>query len=170
MNVTLFKILWNLWNRNELFDLGIRAYLLNLSQSSYTPKGPNTQKEYIRESVFHPGKSFLEKIRMEKHRKNLPKIWNRVCLLCPGRLLPMLTRENRGRARNHIGMWQVYTDVQTSSCIYSGFMEKCGVCVKERNWKHMAKRLSVQSVAGKADLHEKAGGEFNINSPKRLFR
>ena len=47
-------------------------------------------------------------------------------------------------------------------------MEKCGICVKGEELKAYGERLSVRIRELEKLIYEKAGEEFNINSPKQL--
>ena len=63
-------------------------------------------------------------------------------------------------------MWQVYTDIELPLVFTLDSMEKCGICVKGEELKAYGERLSVRIRELEKLIYEKAGEEFNINSPK----
>ena len=65
-------------------------------------------------------------------------------------------------------MWQVYTDIELPLVFTLDSMEKCGICVKGEELKAYGERLSVRIRELEKLIYEKAGEEFNINSPKQL--
>ena len=148
----------------RVFDLGIGAYLLNPLKSSYTYE--DIAREYIggisipsREELL--GKDTYEKA-WEKSSENLG-----ICA-CYQAFTAYAAREKTEAELKETGMWQVYTDIELPLVFTLDSMEKCGICVKGEELKAYGERLSVRIRELEKLIYEKAGEEFNINSPKQL--
>lgn len=148
----------------RVFDLGIGAYLLNPLKSSYTYE--DIAREYIggisipsREELL--GKETYEKA-WEKSSENMG-----ICA-CYQAFTAYAAREKTEAKLKETGMWQVYTDIELPLVFTLDSMEKCGICVKGEELKAYGERLSVRIRELEKLIYEKAGEEFNINSPKQL--
>ena len=148
----------------RVFDLGIGAYLLNPLKSSYTYE--DIAREYIggisipsREELL--GKDTYEKA-WEKSSENMG-----ICA-CYQAFTAYAAREKTEAKLKETGMWQVYTDIELPLVFTLDSMEKCGICVKGEELKAYGERLSVRIRELEKLIYEKAGEEFNINSPKQL--
>lgn len=148
----------------QVFDLEIGAYLLNPLKSSYTYE--DIAREYVggisipsREELL--GKDTYEKA-WEKSSENLG-----TCA-CYQAFTACAAREKIEAELKETGMWQVYTDIELPLVFTLDSMEKCGICVKGEELKAYGERLSVRIHELEKLIYEKAGEEFNINSPKQL--
>ena len=148
----------------RVFDLGIGAYLLNPLKSSYTYE--DIARENIggisipsREELL--GKDTYEKA-WEKSSENMG-----ICA-CYQAFTAYAAREKTEAKLKETGMWQVYTDIELPLVFTLDSMEKCGICVKGEELKAYGERLSVRIRELEKLIYEKAGEEFNINSPKQL--
>lgn len=148
----------------QVFDIEIGAYLLNPLKSSYTYE--DIAREYIggisipsREELL--GKDLYEKA-WEKSSENLG-----ICA-CYQAFTAYAARERMEAELRETGMWQVYTDIELPLVFTLDSMEKCGICVKGEELRAYGERLSVRIRKLEKLIYEKAGEEFNINSPKQL--
>ena len=149
----------------RVFDLGIGAYISrNPLKSSYTYE--DIAREYIggisipsREELL--GKDTYEKA-WEKSSENMG-----ICA-CYQAFTAYAAREKTEAKLKETGMWQVYTDIELPLVFTLDSMEKCGICVKGEELKAYGERLSVRIRELEKLIYEKAGEEFNINSPKQL--
>jgi DNA polymerase I len=81
-----------------------------------------------------------------------------------GRLASLLQKE----LRNQGDLWELYTKVELPLVPVLAHMERCGVILDTDLLSQMSQRLGDQLKEIEKKIYEKAGQEFNINSPIQL--
>lgn len=148
----------------QVFDLGIGAYLLNPLKSSYTYE--DIAREYIGGISIPSQEELLGK-------ESLYKAWEGsseklVSCACYQAFTAFAARENIEKALKDAGMWQVYREIELPLVFTLDSMEKWGIRVKGEELKAYGEKLSIRIRELEKLIYEKAGEEFNINSPKQL--
>ena len=154
----------HLGNTSQVFDMGIGAYLLNPLKSSYTYE--DIAREYLNGMSLPSREELLGKMTFAKAweaSSEKPGI-----LACYEAFTVLAAREPVQEALYESGMWQVYTEIELPLVFTLDSMEKWGIRVKGEELKAYGEKLSVRIRELEKLIYEKAGEEFNINSPKQL--
>ncbi len=154
----------HLGNTSQVFDMGIGAYLLNPLKSSYTYE--DIAREYLNGMSLPSREELLGKMTFAKAweaSSEKPGI-----LACYEAFTVLTAREPVQEALHESGMWQVYTEIELPLVFTLDSMEKWGIRVKGEELKTYGEKLSVRIRELEKLIYEKAGEEFNINSPKQL--
>lgn len=154
----------HLGNTSQVFDMGIGAYLLNPLKSSYTYE--DIAREYLNGMSLPSREELLGKMTFAKAweaSSEKPGI-----LACYEAFTVLAAREPVQEALHESGMWQVYTEIELPLVFTLDSMEKWGIRVKGEELKAYGEKLSVRIRELEKLIYEKAGEEFNINSPKQL--
>lgn len=145
------------------FDVLIGAYLLNPLKSDY--EITDIAEEYLNETLpdFKEkfGKDDIETLFFEKRDELLSYVIKqaKVCYLTCDILKKKLSEE---------GMLALFEEVEMplSKILYE--MEKEGVTVQREALKTYSKELTKQIEVLESGIYQKAGEEFNLNSPRQL--
>ena len=148
----------------QVFDVGVAAYLLNPLKSGYTYD--DMAKEYLGGMLLPTREDLIGKESFEKAWKTEnPGLVTLACCMAYVALscrLPMM------QALCENGMEQVYKDIELPLIFTLDSMEKWGISVKGEELKNYGEKLLVRIEELEQLIYEKAGEEFNINSPKQL--
>lgn len=148
---------------NQIEDTGIQAYLLNPLQSSYDYD--DIARNYLdmvvpsRKEVC--GKKQLEDIFAREDEKTV----HLAGLLS---YIPYLAEPILYERIKEYGMETLYLEIErpTAPTLYD--MEKYGISVEKDALKEYGEQLTGRIAELEQSIHQQAGKEFNINSPKQL--
>lgn len=149
---------------SRVFDVQVGAYLLNPLKSSYTFE--DIAKEYLGGLLLPSREDLLGK-------KTDRKAWEEEdealgTFLC---YEAFTSEESKKAIQDRLfadGMDKVYTEIELPLIFTLDSMEKWGIRVKGEELKEYGEKLSVRIHELEQMIYEKAGEEFNINSPKQL--
>lgn len=154
----------NIKKRENVFDAGVGAYLLNPLKSSYT--FDDVAKEYLN-GMLLPGREDL--IGKKSHRKAWEDQEEGLgTLTCYEAYVAGACRDTILRQLADTQMEKVYTEIELPLVFTLDSMEKWGIRVKGEELKEYGEKLTVRIKELEQLIYEKAGEEFNINSPKQL--
>ena len=146
-----------------LFDAEIAAYLLNPLKNEYPYE--DIAKDYI-DGMIPSRKDLLEKRTYEKAAAECPAEFLKA--VCYPAYVAWAARERLLLALRETGMEELFRKIEMPLVFTLADMEKEGIRVSGEALREYAEKLSVQIGALEKRIYEKAGEEFNINSPKQL--
>ena len=146
-----------------LFDAEIAAYLLNPLKNEYPYE--DIAKDYI-DGMIPSRKDLLEKRTYEKAAAECPVEFLKA--VCYPAYVAWAARERLLLALRETGMEELFRKIEMPLVFTLADMEKEGIRVSGEALREYAEKLSVQIGALEKRIYEKAGEEFNINSPKQL--
>lgn len=146
-----------------LFDAEIAAYLLNPLKNEYPYE--DIAKDYI-DGMIPSRKDLLEKRTYEKAAAECPAEFLKA--VCYPAYVAWAARERLLLALRETGMEELFRRIEMPLVFTLADMEKEGIRVSGEALREYAEKLSVQIGALETSIYEKAGEEFNINSPKQL--
>lgn len=146
-----------------LFDAEIAAYLLNPLKNEYPYE--DIAKDYI-DGMIPSRKDLLEKRTYEKAAAECPAEFLKA--VCYPAYVAWAARERLLLALRENGMEELFRRIEMPLVFTLADMEKEGIRVSGEALREYAEKLSVQIGALETSIYEKAGEEFNINSPKQL--
>lgn len=146
-----------------LFDAEIAAYLLNPLKNEYPYE--DIAKDYI-DGMIPSRKDLLEKRTYEKAAAECPVEFLKA--VCYPAYVAWAARERLLLALRETGMEELFRRIEMPLVFTLADMEKEGIRVSGEALREYAGKLSVQIGALETSIYEKAGEEFNINSPKQL--
>ena len=149
---------------DAVFDAGVAAYLLNPLKGSYTHD--ILARDFLTDCPVASREGLLKK-------KTIAQAWADAdpglaqlaagmaftAFACRGPLTEQLKDQ---------GMWVIYRDIEVPLIFTLDSMEKWGIRVKGEELRAYAQKLQEQIIRLEKSIYEKAGEEFNINSPKQL--
>lgn len=149
--------------RKRLFDCGIASYLLNPLQSDYA-------YEDIAKDTFHlmiPSQTdFIGKTSLFTAMAELPEAFLKcVCYMAytAWKAKDILTDRLK-----ETEMLALYEEIELPLVYVLASMEKEGIAADKAALAEYGSQLSGRIAALEQSIYEKAGEEFNINSPKQL--
>ena len=148
----------------QVFDMGIGAYLLNPLKSSYTYE--DIAREYLNGISLPSREELLGKMTFAKAWEASSEKLG--IFACYEAFTALAAREPVQDALQESGMWKVYTEIELPLVFTLDSMEKWGIRVKGEELKAYGEKLSIRIQELEQLIYEKAGEEFNINSPKQL--
>lgn len=131
----------------QLFDVGIAAYLLNPLKSSYTYD--DIAKEYLNVMAYQKDETLERKACYEAY-------------------VSLKVREKLIQELKHAGMYELYTDVEQPLVFVLHHMEEQGILADRQALMDYGEKLYVRIQELEQLIYRQAGEEFNINSPKQL--
>ncbi len=150
-------------NRKGIFDLNIAAYLLNPLKSKYTYD--DISKEFLEkqlpswEEIFGTSKAMdLSKVPQEQA----------VAYAAYQAYTSLYGMDALEKALEETQMNELFEQVEMPLVFTLDDMEKEGILVKGEELKVYGEQLQVRIEELEKEIYEKAGEEFNINSPKQL--
>ena len=146
-----------------LFDAEIAAYLLNPLKNEYPYE--DIAKDYI-DGMIPSRKDLLEKRTYEKAAAECPVEFLKA--VCYPAYVAWAARERLLLALRETGMEELFRRIEMPLVFTLADMEKEGIRVSGEALREYAEKLWVQIGALETSIYEKAGEEFNINSPKQL--
>lgn len=148
----------------QVFDMGIGAYLLNPLKSSYTYE--DIAREYLNGISLPSREELLGKMTFAKAWEASSEKLG--IFACYEAFTALAARKPVQDALQESGMWKVYTEIELPLVFTLDSMEKWGIRVKGEELKAYGEKLSIRIQELEQLIYEKAGEEFNINSPKQL--
>ena len=154
---------WGISCVKNFFDVEIGAYLLNPLKNSYEIE--EIAYEYSNLSI--PGRTQLfGKISLKEKAKEEPEQflqyacnWSYSLLMSRKKMEERLFREGMGELFYHIEMPLTF-------CLYE--MEREGIKIRKEELKAYGEQLIGRISQLEEEIHEEAGENFNIQSPKQL--
>ncbi|MCD8299651.1 MAG: DNA polymerase, partial [Clostridiales bacterium] len=144
-------------------DTGIMAYLLNPLKNEYSYD--DIAKDYLGEMI--PAKAdLLGKLKLDKAAGQQPEAVAK--LACYMAYTAYKAANPLTDALKESGMYKLYTDMELPLVWVLDGMEREGVSVDASALASYGEELSEKIAGLEGDIYEKAGEEFNINSPKQL--
>ncbi len=148
----------------QVFDAGVAAYLLNPLKSGYTYD--DMAKEYLGGMLLPSREDLIGKESFEKAWKTEnPGL---VTFACCMSYVALAGRKPMMQALCESGMEKVYREIELPLIFTLDSMEKWGITVKGEELKSYGEKLQIRIEELEQLIYEKAGEEFNINSPKQL--
>lgn len=151
----------------NLFDCGVAAYLLNPLKDSYSYD--DIAREFLGLSL--PGKTEL--LGKASFSETLEASFGEVqekALAAAGYLsqVPFLANAALCEKLEENGMGTLFREIEMPTIFSLYDMEKGGIRVKREALKEYGEQLVGRILELEHSIHELAGEEFNINSPKQL--
>lgn len=147
-----------------VFDLGIGAYLLDPLKSSYTCE--EIAGKYLEGIQVPSREELLGKMTLGKAWESSPEKLETYG--CYQAFAALAAKKPIEEALVQTGMWKIYKEIELPLVFTLDSMEKWGIRVKGEELKVYGDKLSVRIRELEQLIWEKAGEEFNINSPKQL--
>lgn len=147
---------------DAVFDAGLAAYLLHPNQSEY--EYDTLAKVYL--DVTLPSEKEMlgkEKLGYFSFEDERVQKWMAYQAIVPYKIKSVLREKLK-----ETGMESLYDEMELP-CLYALYeMEKNGIRVDGEALNQYGKKLRTRIEELTAEIHEMAGEEFNINSPKKL--
>lgn len=145
------------------FDTNVAAYLINPVQKSFTEE--DIADSYAGVSMFAYsqifGKALPEAAFAEKEEEMIR-------YLCYCAVTNALSYEPLQKELKKIKSYELFRDIEMPLIFTLYDMEKWGILLQRQALQEYGKRLGSRIEELEQDIHERAGEEFNINSPKQL--
>ena len=147
----------------KCFDIQLAAYLLNPLKSDYAVE--DVANEHL--GLMMPGyaESFGKKSMREAAEQEPEKFTSYGCYAAYTAYAAADVLQNK---LEECGMAKLFCEIEMPLSYVLYDMEKEGVRVEAQELKAYGEALSGRIAELEASIHEKAGEEFNINSPKQL--
>lgn len=153
----------NLSLENNYFDVVIAAYLLNPLKSDYDTE--SIAVEHLQ--MLFPG--YHEVFGKEKAADLFKKDEDKVIrFYCEQATISYLAKPVLLSKLKETGMMQLMQEIEMPLSIVLYDMERYGIKVKKEELKEYGQALDSRITELEKSIHEKAGCDFNINSPKQL--
>ena len=145
------------------FDVLIGAYLLNPLKSDYDPE--TIAEEHLGLTI--PGRvESLGKLKLGQAAEQLPEKLAEYC--CYGAYVSRAAADVLEKKLQETGMDGLMRDMEMPLSLVLYDMEREGVEVRREELKAYGDALVARIQELEKSIHEQAGTEFNINSPKQL--
>ncbi len=145
------------------FDILIGAYLLNPLKSDYDPE--TIAEEHLGLTI--PGRvESLGKLKLGQAAEQLPEKLAEYC--CYGAYVSRAAADVLEKKLQETGMDGLMRDMEMPLSLVLYDMEREGVEVRREELKAYGDALVARIQELEKSIHEQAGTEFNINSPKQL--
>ena len=149
---------------SRIFDVSIAAYLLNPLKSIYSYD--DIAREYAGSMLLPAKEDLLGKsspglvLQQQPEKAELYAAAMASAVYSTCRPLTDALKEK--------GMWEVYTGIELPLVFTLDSMEKTGIRAQGEELKEYAKQLEMRIHELEQSIWEKAGENFNINSPKQM--
>ena len=145
---------------DNLFDVGVAAYLVNPLNSEYTYD--TIARDYL--DMMVPSKSEL------LGKETIAKVADEKALTYAGysAYVPMKALDILLAKLDQEGMDKLYADIEMPLLFSLYRMERIGIKVNGDELKEYGAKLAVRIDELEGIIYEQAGEKFNINSPKQL--
>ena len=147
-------------------DVGVMAYLLNPIQSSFDYE--DLARDYLKETL-PSRKEIYGKEKISGGKDSLEEGDEKACLLASALAsVPLQTVEKLKKRLEKEKMWDLYQEIDhpLTPALYD--MEYYGITVERDALADYGSRLVGRIDELEKSIWDKAGREFNINSPKQL--
>ena len=148
---------------NNIWDIGVAAYLLNPLKDSYSPD--DIARDFLGKNI----PAYSEKFGKEKpetlvkgHNEEYPAYLASICNLLP------YAMENVVDKLKEWNMYKLYTEIEMPLVFTLNNMENEGIGVDREALKEYGDNLVGRIEELEKEIYSQAGEEFNINSPKQL--
>ena len=148
---------------NNIWDIGVAAYLLNPLKDSYSPD--DIARDFLGKNI----PAYSEKFGKEKpetlvkgHNEEYPEYLASICNLLP------YAMENVVDKLKEWNMYKLYTEIEMPLVFTLNNMENEGIGVDREALKEYGDNLVGRIEELEKEIYSQAGEEFNINSPKQL--
>lgn len=154
----------NLEEDSRIMDAAVAGYLLNPLKDTYDYD--DLARDYLGLTVpsaedLLGKKAMAGQMLLDGHEKA------GICICYMG-YIAWKSAEVLETKLKEMDMWQLFTQVEMP-LIYSLYhMERAGIRVEKERLKEYGDNLKVQIDSLEKEIHQLAGEEFNINSPKQL--
>lgn len=148
---------------NKFFDVGIAVYLLNPLKSVYTYD--DIAKEYL-DRMLPAAEDFFAKGKPMKMLEEKPEEFMRYT--CYHSYVALLSCEVLKSKLEEAGMKKLFEEIEMPLVFTLFRMEQAGTLIALEELKSYGTQLGVRIEELEKSIHEQAGEEFNINSPKQL--
>ncbi len=149
--------------RRGLYDAGVAAYLLNPLKDSYDPD--DIARDYLDKNI----PSFAEKFGKSKSGELLEEKNDEYieysALVCQILYKGIKTMTDRLKGED---MFKLYTDIEMPLIFTLNNMEEAGIKVNKQELHEYGESLTDRINELENEIYQRAGEEFNINSPKQL--
>ena len=147
---------------NRIFDTSVAAYLLNPLKDSY--EYDDIARDYLTMTV-PSRKELLEKRKLSVMVLQEEKVSD---YLAYETCIPFMAKEELVRSLEQMQMLKLYEEIELPTVYVLEHMEREGIRVDGTALAQYGQMLEERMKALEAAIHEEAGTEFNINSPKQL--
>lgn len=148
----------------HIFDAGVAAYLLNPLKSSYSYE--DIAREYLDGMLVPSKEELLGKLSYEKAMEQNEEAVQR-CAAAMAEI-PMLAQKMLEERLQDENMLSVFREIELPLIFTLDDMEKAGVKVRGDELASYGQKLEVRIAELEKQIWERAGEEFNINSPKQM--
>lgn len=145
------------------FDTNVAAYLINPVQKSFAEE--DIADTYAGVSMFSYAQVFgkaLPEAAFAEHEDDMI----RYCCYCA--LVNVLSYPSLQRELKKMKSFDLFHDIEMPLVFTLYDMEKWGILLQREALKEYGQRLGSRIAELEQDIYERAGEEFNINSPKQL--
>ena len=156
------------WNhyldmRKGYMDTGIAAYLLNPLKGEYPYE--DIASEYLgmmlpSKAELFGKKSFEQMLEEDENTAAKPLCYD---VYTAWKASEILEKELKDQ-----GMWELYQNIEMPLVFVLSDMEKQGISIDAQALKEYGSKLAESISVLEHQIYEKAGEQFNINSPKQL--
>lgn len=145
------------------FDTNVAAYLINPVQKGFAEEDIADEYAGIGMPVYSQlfGKAKKEAAFREKQEEL-------ESYLCYCALVNILSYQPLQKELKRIRSWELFEKIEMPLVFTLYDMEQQGIIVKREALKEYGTKLGERILELEADIYERAGEEFNINSPKQL--
>lgn len=145
------------------FDTNVAAYLINPVQKGFTEEDIADTYADIQMPVYSQifGKLSKEAAYAEKKEELVP-------YLCCCAMVNALSCKTLQKELKKMKSWNLFIDIEMPLIFTLYDMEKQGILVKRQALQEYGKQLGKRILELEREIYERAGEQFNINSPKQL--
>jgi DNA polymerase-1 len=149
---------------NNLFDIGLAAYLINPLQKVY--EYDDIARDYLGITVPSYEEIFPKTKKGETPSDEVPE--NVLKYACYNAYVVFKAKDALEKRLKEEEMWSVYQDIELPLTYALYDMEQVGIRVEAKELKEYGERLQGGIKTLEKEIFAEAGHEFNINSPKQL--
>lgn len=148
---------------DKFFDAGIAVYLLNPLKSVYTYD--DIAKEHL-DRMLPASEDLFVKGKPVKQMEEKPEEFMRYT--CYHSYVALLAADILKEKLTAAGMKKLFDEIEMPLVFTLFRMEQAGTKIASEELKEYGTQLAVRIEELEKSIHEQAGEEFNINSPKQL--
>ncbi len=154
---------WKSDDTDGCFDIQLAAYLLNPLKSDYAIE--DVAQEHLGLMMAGYGECFGRKNMREAAESDLEKF---IAYGCYGAYTAYAAQSVLQRKLEESGMSRLFREIEMPLSYVLYDMEKEGIRAEAQELKRYGEALEGRIAELEQSIHEKAGEDFNINSPKQL--
>ncbi|MBQ9135925.1 MAG: DNA polymerase I [Lachnospiraceae bacterium] len=145
------------------FDILIAAYLLNPLKNDYDTE--SIAGEHLNLIVPGKGEIFGKNTFAAGYLLNPDKVMEYACY---GAYTALAAKKVLEDKLKEAGMYRLFTEIEMPLSLVLYDMERLGMLVRPEELREYGERLTGRITELEKAIHEAAGSDFNINSPKQL--